>query len=93
MMPTRDTEGRWSYPRTEEVLKKAGLFTIDHYVTVRRTTILKFIADRPIYELCRRAERQRGTGAHQYWWEQPMALEDTSPATATEADPGGFAGI
>jgi len=92
MIPEKDTMGNWVYPQTNEVLEKAGLFTVEHYITVRRATILKFIAERPIYELCRRAERQRGTGVRQYWWEQSMELEGTSPATATEDGFGGFAG-
>ena len=50
MMPEKDSAGEWVYPHTDEVLEKSGLFTVDHYITVRRTTILKFIADRPIYE-------------------------------------------
>ena len=92
MMPTRDTSGKWEYPSSGEVLEKVGLYTIDEYVNVRRNTILRFVSKRPIYELCRGAERMRGTGMRQYWWEQSMELEGTSPAAATVEGLGDFAG-
>ena len=92
MMPTRDTSGKWEYPSSGEVLEKVGLYTIDEYVNVRRNTILRFVSQRPIYELCRGAEQMRGTGMRQYWWEQSMELEGTSPAAATVEGLGDFAG-
>jgi hypothetical protein len=48
MMPEKDSDGNWSYPSTAEVLEKAGLHTVDHYITVRRATILNFLSERPI---------------------------------------------
>ena len=75
MMPRQKRDGTWTYPLSEEVLEKAGLHSIAHYIEVRRQTVLKFIVDQPIHALCRDAERQRGTGNRQYWWEQTMDLE------------------
>ena len=91
-VPKRDTSGKWEYPASGEVLEKVGLYTIDNYIKVRRNTILQFVSQRPIYELCRGANRQRGNIGRQYWWEQSMELEGTSPATATEEGFGDFAG-
>ena len=79
MMPREEPDGSWTYPSTEEVLEAAGLYTIDHYIKVRRNTILKFIIDRPIHSLCGDAVRERNTGARQYWWEQTMDLEAANP--------------
>ena len=73
--------GPWAYPLSEEVLEKAGLHSIGHYIEVRRQTILNFIPDRPIYALCQDAVRKRGTGNRQYWWEQTMDLEAAQSAT------------
>ena len=83
MMPRKSPNGEWTYPKTEEVLEAAGLHTVQAYIEIRRNTILKFVAQRPIMELCLEAERKRGTGPRQYWWDQPMDLEGARDATAT----------
>ena len=75
MMPREKPDGSWTYPSSEKVLEKAGLYTVAQYIEVRRNTILKFLVDRPIHKLCLDAVRKRGTSARQYWWEQPMDLE------------------
>ena len=41
----------WVYPGLEKVLKAAGMRTIAHYVGVWRANILKYVSERPIYEL------------------------------------------
>ena len=83
MMPRKSPNDEWTYPKTEEVLEAAGLHTVQAYIEIRRNTILKFVAQRPIMELCLEAERKRGTGPRQYWWDQPMDLEGARDATAT----------
>ena len=77
----------------EDVLETAGLYIIGKYEEVRRFTILRFMEQRPIYKLCREAGRQRGSGNHNFWWEQSTTLEGTIPATATAADFVGFDGV
>lgn len=84
LMPRKEANGSWTYPEAEGVLKKAGLYTITAYIAVRRTTILKYVSDRPIYELCREAERKRGTGTRQYWWEQSFELEELASEPSDE---------
>ena len=64
------------------ILNKAGLHTIQEYVEVRRTKIMKFVLNRPIYKLCRDAERKCGTGNRQYWWEQSFDLEKLASNSA-----------
>ena len=70
-MPVRNASGTWTYPASEEVLKKAGLYGMAHYIRVRRQTIAKFIVNRPIFDLCRAGNRIRGFSVRQFWWEQP----------------------
>ena len=65
----------WTYPSSDDVLEEVGMYSIQQYVEVCRNTILRHIANRPIFELCREAGRQRGTSHRHYWWEQPMDLE------------------
>jgi len=77
----------WKYPETAAVLNEVGLYHINHYVEVRRQTIASFIINRPIFDYCMGGERKRGTGPHQWWWEQPMDL-DTSRAVAAVAAAG-----
>ena len=72
------TGGTWKYPKTKAVLKAAGLHTIEHYVRVRRARIMRWVIDRPILNLCRSAERRRGTTPRLHLWEQPVELDDAS---------------
>ena len=52
-----------------------SLFTIDHYIKVRRQTIPNFIVNRPIFDMCREGVGRRGSSTHQCWWEQHMDLK------------------
>ena len=40
----REPDGSWLYPNSKEVLEEVGLFSITHYVGVRRQTIAKHIS-------------------------------------------------
>ena len=51
-MPCKNPNGTWEYPDLEKVLKAVGLFTLKRYVGVHRATVLFFISNRPIWELC-----------------------------------------
>ena len=53
----------------------ARLRTIGDYIARRCQTVLRVIADRPILEKCRGAERQRGIPTRLYWWEQEFEEE------------------
>ena len=72
MRPKQRRNGTWVYPKSKEVLAKAKLRTIEEYIAVRRTTISKKIAERPVLRLCKAARRQRGTAPRTYWWEQEL---------------------
>ena len=45
-------------------------------MSFERASIMRWVVDRPILELCRLAERRRGTTPRTFWWEQPMDLDD-----------------
>ena len=70
--------GIWTYPTTSEVLAAAGLRNIEHYVRIRRDRILKWVEARPIYQLCQRAVRRRGTPPRTFRWELPMHLDEAT---------------
>ena len=77
--PRQDEAGEWRYPKREDALKECGLKDILEYIEDRRATVARFVADRPIFEACRGGERLRGSTPRQYWWEQPLGLEDDGP--------------
>ena len=66
---------RWVYPKSVNVRRGARVKTIAEYITDRRRNILLTIADRPILEECRKAERRRGSPPRLYWWEQEVELD------------------
>ena len=84
--PQRMPGGEWRYPASAAVLKEAGLFSVTHYVEVRRQTIAKYIVNRPIFDFCREGKRRRGTSPRQYWWEQTMDFD----VARTEGAPSGI---
>ena len=65
----------WVNPKSADVLRAARLRTVGEYISRRRQTVLRAIADRPILEECREAERQRGSPTCLYWWEQEFEEE------------------
>jgi len=72
-MAYRGTGGGWIYPSLEEALKKAGLYTMEHYVSKRQQRILvvDYISTRPIWAHCMAARRKPGTSSRTiYWWDQ-----------------------
>jgi len=46
MMAYRGPGGGWIYPSLEEALKKAGLYTMEHYVNKRQQCIVDYISTR-----------------------------------------------
>ena len=83
--PRRKPDGTWKYPSSEDVLKEVGLYSIGHYVEVRRQTIASFIVTRPIFDYCVEGERLRGSSPRQFWWEQPMDLDAARAVAAAKA--------
>ena len=48
----QNSEGQWFHPPTLDVLAEAGLFSIDEYIRRRKTKVLAFVQDRPLYAAC-----------------------------------------
>ena len=62
------------------------MHTVRESVTRRRQTVLQAIADRPILEECKRAERRRGSPTRLYWWEQDFEAELSTEDEDEEED-------
>ena len=60
--------------------------TIGDYIARRRQTVLQAIADRPILEECRGAERRQGSPTLLYWWEQEFEEELSTEEEEEEED-------
>ena len=65
----------WWYPSSKDVLEEVGLYTIDHYIGVRRESISSYIRDRPIFQLCMEGQRKRGSSPHCLRWEQQLDVD------------------
>ena len=63
----------WVYPPTVEVLEKAHLQPITHYISARQNRLAESIATRPILHLCRTAERQSGSTTRLWWWKRQLS--------------------
>ena len=57
IQPQKNVEGVWEYQPFEQVMLVAGLKDVDMYVLHLQNTIAKYIATRPILEMCLEAER------------------------------------
>ena len=83
--PLRNAGG-WEYPASGDVLKEVGLYTVEHYIRVRRDTIAAYIMHQSIFDDCRGRGQRRGSRPRQFWWDQPMTLDGARGAV--EAEPG-----
>ncbi|KAL7543034.1 hypothetical protein ACHAXR_012338 [Thalassiosira sp. AJA248-18] len=83
--PRREPDGTWTHPSLEDVLEEVGMQTISHYVEVRRQKVVSFIVNWPIFDFCVKGEKGRGSSLRQFWWEQPMDLDEKRAAAPAAA--------
>ena len=58
-------------------MAEAGLQEVENYVSRRQNTVAKYIATRPIMELCLSGKQRTGPRVAMLWWEQEdMDLEE-----------------
>ena len=75
-VPWRGPNQQWVYPPLDKVLEECGMHTIQHYIDVRRETIVKYVVGRSIHAECQGADRRRSSVPRRWWWEQKMCLDD-----------------
>ena len=56
--PRKGRDGKWQYPSLEGAMKEAGLTDVRTSINRRQNTVAKYIATRPILDLCE-GEKQR----------------------------------
>ena len=79
----------WVYPLLKDMLKEAGLHTMEYCIQVRRNTITTYIVHRPIFKACRERGRKRGSRPRQFWWDQLMELDRMRDTADAGPDFGG----
>ena len=62
--------GIWEYPPLVGALREAVMVGIRTSITWRKNMVAKYIATRPILDLCERATWRPGAQVSQRWWEQ-----------------------
>ena len=81
----QDEEGEWICPKSEEILKKAGVLTIEEYIQRRRDTIMKYVETRNIYGRCKSS---RKIASNLLWWEVNHYSNDAAEARTSQAPDG-----
>jgi hypothetical protein len=81
----QDEEGEWICPKSEEVLKKAGVLTIEEYIQRRRDTIMKYVETRNIYGTCKSSQK---IASNLLWWEVNYYSNDAAEARTSQAPDG-----
>ena len=59
------------HPKSTEVLKKANLRPLRHYIQKHRHTVYGAVSSSPILEECKGAMRLKGSSLRKYWWDLP----------------------
>ena len=52
------------------VMEVKGIWPMREYVRILHTTILDYVAGRPMYEMCTGEERMEGFSRLLWWWDQ-----------------------
>ena len=60
----------------EEALEEAGLWHMKEHIHRRQSTIVEYIENISIYELCLGAERISGLIIFMRWWDQEIKSEE-----------------
>jgi hypothetical protein len=78
----QDEEGEWICPKSEEVLQKAGVLTIEEYIQRRREMILKYVEMRNTYGKCKSSQK---IASNLFWWEVNYYSNDAVEALTSQA--------
>ena len=67
-------------------MAEAGLNEVETYSSCRQNTVAKYIATRPIMDLCLAAKQRPGPRVKIRWWEQDGIYLDGMRTAAREAE-------
>lgn len=66
---TQNDDGTWVHPRTDEVLREAGLLRIEDYIKKRRNNLARHVTNNDTLERCRVSCRDFKNPKKLAWWE------------------------
>ena len=73
----QNEHGTWTHPPTEEVLREAGMWTIQEYIRQCRETVFRYVKERPIYQECVDSKPLASNINQAVWWNtNPLDGED-----------------
>ena len=75
MTEKRRSGEEWNYPSVVEAMEATGINPIGVYIKRQQTTVAERVACRPVYALCKEAERMPGTSRLVQWWDQEAVNE------------------
>jgi hypothetical protein len=64
----KNADGSWSYPGSKESLELAGLWTIEEYIGRRKSTVMEYAKERPIYRRCLASKALASRPNQLVWW-------------------------
>ena len=65
--PRRGRDGKWFYPSLGGDMKEAGLSNVRTSINRRKNTVAKYIATRPLLDLCEGAKHREGAWVTMRW--------------------------
>ena len=69
--------GEWVYPDPRDTLARAGMYSMRHYLAVRRRYIAKYLTDHPVTTIGRNQYRDNNNSAQKFIWNnnvEPLLL-------------------
>ena len=82
----RGKNGAWHYPSLEGAMQEAGLTDIRKSIANRQNTVVKYIATRPLLDLCEGARAREGARVPMRWWNQAEIDWETAKSKVGETD-------
>ena len=78
-------DGSWEYPPLDEAMQELWLEDFEVYVRRRHNTVVQYITERPIMDLCEEEVRSTGAWVAKFWWYQEV-IDIEGAWTAAEAE-------
>ena len=82
----RGKNGAWRYPSLEGAMWEAGLTDIRKSITNMQNRVAKYIATRPLLDLCEGARAREGARVPMRWWNQAEIDWETAKSKGGETD-------
>jgi len=76
-----EADGSWTFPPSAEVLKEAGLQTIQEYIRRRRETVKPYLQTTKIFDLCANSSPLASNNNQSVWWK----LDEADLITSADA--------